>query len=84
MGTEVVGTLTHADAPQWGNAPHPACVYHAFFASATHAGQSRLREQNRVTLKTALFQNVDLREQVRVCDSENVCKKRVRARKLSR
>jgi hypothetical protein len=33
MGTEVVGTLTHADAPQRGNAqhstPHPAYVYHA-------------------------------------------------------
>jgi hypothetical protein len=33
MGTEVVGTLTHADAPHRGNVPHsaprPACVYHA-------------------------------------------------------
>jgi hypothetical protein len=33
MGTEVVGTLTHADAPQRGNDPHsaprPACVSHA-------------------------------------------------------
>jgi hypothetical protein len=32
MGTKVVGTLTHADAPQRGNAPHsaphPACFYH--------------------------------------------------------
>jgi hypothetical protein len=32
MTTEVVGTLTHADAPDRGNAPHsapqPACVYH--------------------------------------------------------
>jgi hypothetical protein len=33
MGTEVVGTLTHAGAPQRSNAPHsaphPACVYNA-------------------------------------------------------
>jgi hypothetical protein len=33
MGTELVGTLTHADAPQRGNAshsaPYPVCVYHA-------------------------------------------------------
>jgi hypothetical protein len=29
MGTEVVGTLTHADAPQRGNASHPAYVFHA-------------------------------------------------------
>jgi hypothetical protein len=29
MGTEVVGTLTHADAAQRGNTPHPAYVYHA-------------------------------------------------------
>jgi hypothetical protein len=63
MGTEVVGTLTHAGEPQRGNAPHsvphPACVYHALqyhiqklcFAGATHAG-IRVREQIRVTLKT--------------------------------
>jgi hypothetical protein len=31
---EVEGTLTHADAPQRGNAPHPACVYH--FTIDTH------------------------------------------------
>jgi hypothetical protein len=34
MGTEVVGTLTHADAPHRGNAPYsaprPAFVCHAF------------------------------------------------------
>jgi hypothetical protein len=33
MGTEVLGTLTHADAPHQGNAPHsaphPQCVYNA-------------------------------------------------------
>jgi hypothetical protein len=33
MGTEVVGTLTHADGPLRDNAPHsaphPAYVYHA-------------------------------------------------------
>jgi hypothetical protein len=67
MGTEVVSTLTHADAPQQGNAPHsvrsaprPACVYHAlqqihmklFFAGDTHVGQIRVRGQIRVTLKT--------------------------------
>jgi hypothetical protein len=28
MGTEVVGTLTHADAPP-RMTPRPACVYHA-------------------------------------------------------
>jgi hypothetical protein len=32
MGTEAVGTLTHADAPQQGDAPyiapHPVCKYH--------------------------------------------------------
>jgi hypothetical protein len=33
MGTEVEGTLMHANGPHWGNtphcAPHPACVYNA-------------------------------------------------------
>jgi hypothetical protein len=45
MGTEVVGTFTHADAPQRGNA---SCMRFSlftintliklFFAGATHAG----------------------------------------------
>jgi hypothetical protein len=34
MNIEVVGTLTHAEDPRRGNAPHsaprPACVYYAF------------------------------------------------------
>jgi hypothetical protein len=30
MGTEVVGTLTHADAPHRGNAPHSVVVTRAF------------------------------------------------------
>jgi hypothetical protein len=49
MNTEVVGTLTHADAPQ-----RFAINRHMklFFAGATHAGQSRVREQIRMTLKT--------------------------------
>jgi hypothetical protein len=53
--TEVIGTLTHADAPQRGNAPHSALHpalsrftidthMKLFFAGATHAGLPRVRE----------------------------------------
>jgi hypothetical protein len=63
MGTEVVGPLTHADASQRGNAQHPASRMRLsrftidthmqlLFAGATHAGQNRVREQIRVTLKS--------------------------------
>jgi hypothetical protein len=57
MGTEVLGTLTHADAPH--SAPRHVCVCLAlhlklFFAGASHAGQIRVREQIRMTLKTPL------------------------------
>jgi hypothetical protein len=64
MDTEVVGTLTHADASQRGNAQRPASRMRfsrftkdshmkLFFAGATHASQSRVREQIHVTLKTS-------------------------------
>jgi hypothetical protein len=61
MFTEIVGMLTHADAPQRGNSPysspHPFITLDntqmkLFFVGATHADQSRVREQIRVTLKT--------------------------------
>jgi hypothetical protein len=65
MGTEVVGTLTHADAPQRGitrpasrmRLSHFTINTHMklFFAGATHAGRSRVREQIRMTLKTPLI-----------------------------
>jgi hypothetical protein len=62
MGIEVVGKLTHADALQCP-AQRPASRMllsrftinthmKLFFAGATHAGRSRVREQICVTLKT--------------------------------
>jgi hypothetical protein len=44
MGTEVVGTLTHANSLQRGH-------------YATHAGQIHVREQIRMILKTPLQLN---------------------------
>jgi hypothetical protein len=64
IGTEVEGTLTHADAPHRGNSPHSAprafvMLYNRFtyeiILCVTHAGQYRVRDQIRVTLKTPLL-----------------------------
>jgi hypothetical protein len=71
MGTEVVGTFTHADSPQWGPPTAPASRMRfsrfaidthmkLFFAGATHAGQIYVREQIHMTLKTPLNQNSDI------------------------
>jgi hypothetical protein len=68
VNTKVVGTLTHADAPQITPRTAPRIPYafitlynnthtKLFFASATPAGQSRVREQIRVALKTPLLSN---------------------------
>jgi hypothetical protein len=80
MGTEIVGTLTHADAPQQGNAPHsaphPACVYYALqytyeiiFCGCYACGPIRMREQSRMTLKTSRLLRHPRRRRKKVRDA---------------
>jgi hypothetical protein len=65
MGTELLGTLTHADVPHRDNTHQSASRVRLsrftidshmklFFAGATHAGQIRVRKQFHVTLKPPL------------------------------
>jgi hypothetical protein len=73
VGTEVEGTLTHADAPQRPESCmrllHFTINTHTklIFSDATHAGQNRVRELTRMTLKKPLYPQFVMRDGTLVC-----------------